>query len=61
MLNKYGFKNQNLIEKYPTEKLVEYMKKDKKATSDKITFVVPSEKKKVKIMALTIDEVLKMF
>lgn len=61
LLNKYGFKNQNLIEKYPTEKLVEYMKKDKKATSDKITFVVPSEKKKVKIMALTIDEVLKMF
>lgn len=61
LLNKYGFKNQNLIEKYSTEKLIEYMKKDKKATSDKITFVVPSEKKKVKIMALTIDEVLKMF
>ena len=61
LLDKYGFKNLNLTKKYSAEKLINFMKKDKKANSDKITFIVPCDKKKVKTIQLTIDEVLKMF
>ena len=56
---KYGFKP--LDKKYPTEKLVEIMKKDKKATSDKIAFIIPSEKKQVKEIKLAPPEVEDMF
>ena len=45
LLDKYGFKP--LDKKYPVEKIVEIMKKDKKATSDRIIFVVPNGKKTV--------------
>lgn len=60
LLNKYGFKNLNLVNKYSKEELLEYMKMDKKATSDKITFIVPYDKKKVKSMSFESEEVLKM-
>ena len=59
MFAKYGFKP--LDKKYPTEKLVEIMKKDKKATSDKIAFIIPSEKKQVKEIKLAPLEVEEMF
>lgn len=51
LLEKYGFKP--LKEKYPVDKLVSVMKKDKKATSDKITFIVPCGKKQVKEVKMT--------
>ena len=47
--------------KYTPEKLIEIMKKDKKATSDKITFIVPFGKKIVKEIKLLPSDVLKMF
>ena len=37
------------------------MKKDKKALKDKITFIVPCDKKKVKEIQLTPTEVFDMF
>lgn len=61
LLNKYGFKNQFAYKKYPCKKLLEIIQKDKKASSDKITFIVPSEKKQVSIMDFNKDDVLKMF
>ena len=33
------------------------MKKDKKASNDKITFIIPCEKKQVKEIKLTLPEV----
>ena len=45
LLERYGFKPLN--KKYPVDKIVQIMKKDKKAVSDKITFIVPSGKKQV--------------
>ena len=59
LLKKYGFKWKKLP--YQPEELVEIMKRDKKATKEKITFIVPTEKKKVKEIELSPDEVLKMF
>ena len=59
LLTKYGFKPLN--KKYPTEKLVEIMKKDKKASNDKITFIIPCEKKQVKEIKLAPPEVEMMF
>lgn len=61
LLSKYGFKGSEVWKKYPTFDLIEIMKKDKKALSDRITFIVPCEKKKVKEIKLTAEEVLKMF
>ena len=42
------------------KKAVELMKKDKKVHTDKITFIVPSDKKKVKEIKLTQDEILEI-
>ena len=61
LLSKYGFKGDCLISKYSSEKLVEIMKKDKKVKEDKITFLVPFEKKIVKEIYMSPDEVLEMF
>jgi 3-dehydroquinate synthase len=58
LFDKYGFKP--LKQKYPVEKLIEIMKKDKKATSDRITFIVPTDKKRVKEIKLTTIDVEKM-
>lgn len=57
LLNKYGFKSIDL--KFPPESILEIMKKDKKADKDRITFIIPSEKRKVKEVKLTAEEVLK--
>lgn len=57
LLNKYGFKEQKLS----GAELIEIMKKDKKATSDKITFLIPCDKKKVKEVKFRPEEVLEMF
>ena len=51
LLDKYGYTP--LPEEYPTEKLISIMKKDKKASSDKITFIAPCGKKTVKEISLT--------
>ncbi len=59
LLYKYGFKP--LKNKYPVEKLIEIMKKDKKASADKITFIVPCAKKQVKEIKLTACEAEGMF
>ena len=59
LLEKYGFKP--LKNHYPVHKMLEYMKKDKKASSDKISFIVPYDKKKVKEIKLAPIEVSYMF
>ena len=46
LLAKYGFKTYKY--KYAPTEFVELMKKDKKALSDKITFITPCDKKLVK-------------
>ena len=59
LLGKYGFKP--LKGNYSADKIIEIMKKDKKATTDKITFIIPCDKKKVKEIKLTPEETKKMF
>lgn len=51
LMEKYGFKP--LEKEYPVEKIITAMKKDKKATTDRITFIVPCAKKQVKEVKLT--------
>lgn len=58
LLEKYGFKP--LDKSFPPEKIIEIMKKDKKAANGKITFIVPCDKKKVKEIHLTPPEVEEM-
>lgn len=58
LLNKYGFKEAK-INNLP--QLIEIMKKDKKASSDKILFLIPCDKKKVKEVKFRPEEVLEMF
>ncbi len=59
LLEKYGFKP--LKHNYPQEKLIEIMKKDKKASNGKITFIIPCDKKQVKEIKLASLEVEEMF
>lgn len=59
LLEKYGFKSLKL--KYEPALILEIMKKDKKAVKDKISFIVPCEKKKVKEIKLSEAEVMEMF
>lgn len=61
LLNKYGFKQVLISKNFSPEKLVEIMKKDKKASQHDITFIVPCDKKQVTEVNLSEDEVLKMF
>ena len=58
LLEKYGFKPLSKI--YSNEKLIEIMKKDKKASDGKITFIIPVSKKRVKEIKLTPQEVYYM-
>ena len=60
LLIKYGFKGLDLTV-YSKEGLIDLMKHDKKATSDKISFIVSVEKRTVKEILLSIDEVKEMF
>ena len=59
LLEKYGFRP--LKKQYSVEKLVEIMRKDKKATSNKISFIIPCDKKMVKEIKLSPLEVEYMF
>ncbi len=54
LLEKYGFRTLNKV--YSNEKLIEIMKKDKKASDGKITFIIPISKKKVKEVKLSPEE-----
>lgn len=58
LLNKYGFKETKIKNLPP---LIEVMKKDKKASSDKILFLIPCDKKKVKEVKFRPEEILEMF
>ena len=58
LLERYGFKP--MTDNYPANKILNTMKKDKKSESDKIVFIVPTDKKNVKEIKLNTDEVLKV-
>lgn len=60
LLEKYGFKTGEIWKKYPADKLTELMKKDKKAVSDKITFILPDGKKNVGEYKFTSAEVVSL-
>ena len=55
LLEKYGFKP--YTSDYPKSKLIQLMQHDKKSDSEKITFIIPTEKKQVKEAAFTPVEV----
>lgn len=61
LLEKYGFKPIDFKSMYQVDELVELMKKDKKASGDAITFIVPIEKKKVKEVKLALSEIIEAF
>ena len=61
LLNKYGFNRSKLVKEYPALDLLKFMQKDKKALNDKILFIVPCDKKLVKEVCLTQEQVLEMF
>lgn len=56
LLSKYGFKYSK--PKCKSSKLLDIMKKDKKVQNEKITFIVPCEKRKVKYIQLEDSEIL---
>lgn len=58
LLEKYGFKP--LRKKYSPVELVEIMKRDKKASATKITFIIPSDKKEVCEIQLSPKQVRSM-
>lgn len=58
LLEKYGFKP--LRKKYSPVELVEIMKRDKKASATKITFIIPSDKKEVRDIQLSPKQVRNM-
>lgn len=58
LLEKYNFKPLN--KKYKLSQILEFMKKDKKAAEGKITFIIPEDKKRVREIKLTDDEVKEM-
>jgi len=60
LLNKYGYKGFD-FESVNIQELIEYMKKDKKATEDKINFILPCVKKKVMEINYLPIEVSEMF
>lgn len=58
LLSKYKFKPLQL--KYKPNEILEVMKKDKKALQNKITFIIPFDKKQVIEKQLTYDEVINL-
>ena len=58
LLEKYGFKR--LKHKFAAEKLMDIMKKDKKASTDYISFIIPCDKKQVKEVKLALPDVESM-
>ena len=61
LLEKYGFKEINVRKKYNVKTLVQLMKKDKKATRDRIILILPCGKKKVKEISISESEILEFF
>lgn len=57
-LERYNYKNIKWSKKFNKHKLLELMKKDKKAANNKIILILPCEKKLVKEMAFSDKEVL---
>ena len=56
LLEKYGFKKQKT--KYSPSEIVEAMKRDKKALHDKITLLMPCDKKRVREIKVSPDEII---
>lgn len=56
LLERYGFSR--LTASYPNEKLIEIMKKDKKSLGNKIAFIIPCDKKKVREIKLAPQEII---
>ena len=59
LLSKYGFKS--LRTKFSSDTIIERMKRDKKAQADKISFIIPIEKRKVEEIKLSFDDIENMF
>lgn len=59
LLARYGFKYSTFA--YSKDSIIRIMSKDKKVKDDKIVFIVPCDKKKVKEKALNLEKVVEMF
>lgn len=59
LLERYNFRQLETL--YPIDTIINIMKKDKKAQTDKITFIVPCGKKQVQEVHIPLKEVKKMF
>lgn len=59
LLSKYGFKS--LRTKFSSDTIIEKMKRDKKAQTDKISFIIPIEKRKVEEIKFSFDDIENMF
>ena len=57
LLTKYGFKGEDFTKKYSNTDLMELIKKDKKASNDTISLIIPTEKKKVKEFKVSLAEI----
>ena len=53
---KYKLNDKKIYKKYSVEKILTLMKKDKKSADDKITMILPNDKKKVIEMSFTAKE-----
>ncbi|MCQ2744529.1 MAG: 3-dehydroquinate synthase [bacterium] len=58
LMESLGFKNLNLGKVAEPGKIIRYMKRDKKATQEGITFILPCGKKQVKEVKYSEDEIL---
>lgn len=61
LLEKYGFQNIDLRKNFKIEKLINIMLHDKKAHNNKLTFIIPTDKKTVELIELSQNEVREMF
>jgi len=59
LLAKYGFKEEKIP--YKPEQIVEMMKKDKKAKQEKVVFILPCDKRKVKEVKISPKDLLSKF
>lgn len=58
LIESFGFKNLNLARIAKQSKIIRYMKRDKKATQEGITFILPCGKKQVKEVKFSEDEII---
>ena len=61
LLEKYGFQNIDLRKNFKIEKLINIMLHDKKAHNNKLTFIIPTDKKTVELIELSQNEIREMF